>query len=59
MSTTVYYEAFLIIFLAFIIFSSFEILKSPYNTSGKFLWFSMVLFMPFLGSILFHWYRKG
>ncbi|MBB5332586.1 hypothetical protein [Chryseobacterium koreense] len=59
MSTMVYYEAFLILFVAFIIFSSVEIIKSPYSSSGKLLGLFMVLLMPFFGSVLFHWYRKG
>ncbi|WP_417428800.1 hypothetical protein [Halpernia sp.] len=49
----------LILFILVLIFSIIEIImSSSYSKPAKLFWFSMCLFMPFLGSALFHIYRK-
>ncbi|QOW09700.1 hypothetical protein Q73A0000_04630 [Kaistella flava (ex Peng et al. 2021)] len=59
MSTQIYYTVFIILFIAVLIFSIIEIVKSPYSMPRKLMWLFICLLMPFFGSIVFHWYRKG
>ncbi|WP_423976072.1 PLDc N-terminal domain-containing protein [Kaistella sp.] len=59
MSTQVYYYIFLILFVVILIISTIEIVKSSYSKPAKYLWFAVCFFMPFLGSLLFYFYRKG
>lgn len=60
MSTQVYYNLFLILFLVVFIISIIAILKNPfYSKPAKLLWIAVCLFMPFLGSLIYYFYRKG
>ncbi|QDP84152.1 hypothetical protein FNJ88_00740 [Chryseobacterium sp. SNU WT5] len=59
MSTQTYFYIFLVLYIAVLIFSIIEIRKSPYSTPRKLMWLFICVLMPFLGSIIFHWYRKG